>query len=255
MKKEDRSEKITLEKLIDQAQEYYTAGDFSSTIQYIEQIRKFQKIPDPNLLIQLLLLEARACFLLSNKLSIEHDKSFEKPGVWDLFQQKRPPFATRPAFMQFETEIDRIKRQKPWSPEPAPRDKPIALLLINENGPLLYSMSLDPDWEGDHQLLGGLLSAFNSLSSELFPKSFERAKFGAHSILAKHVPPIIFGYVYLGKSSSYMASLTLTRFIRSVQKRSDIWDSFVQATLFSNMIPTEITTDLEQIVRRLFLTN
>jgi tetratricopeptide (TPR) repeat protein len=191
-------------------------------------------------------------FHLAIRISHEHDVLLEKQGLWEEFQRKAPPFATRVELAEIENEMQRMKRQA-QSKLPVVSESPIGLLVINENGPLLYSMTLEPDWDGDQQLLAGLLSAFNSLSLELFPESFDRAKFGEHTILAVHISPLLIGYVFKGTSSSYSAKIKLKHFTQEFQQSSQIWESFEQATLFSNMIPHEIIAKLEVIIRDIFL--
>ena len=77
----------------------------------------------------------------------------------------------------------------------------------------------------DDQLLGALLSAFDSVSGELFGAPFNRAKFGEINIMIKKLPPLIICYIY--KLDSFLAQQRLDQLSAFLHQNDYIWNQLI----------------------------
>ncbi|MHA1986256.1 MAG: hypothetical protein ACW98D_06430 [Promethearchaeota archaeon] len=134
--------------------------------------------------------------------------------------------------------------------EPIDEDS-MLLLILGEGGVLLFSYPFTDEWKFDEELFGGFLTAFNSISDEIFSEGLDRVKFGKHTVLME--PLLNFSICYLFKGESYIAKQKLSKFSNLLKKNTSIQQTFEKLFKSSQVLELKDYPFLESLITEVFL--
>ena len=89
-------------------------------------------------------------------------------------------------------------------------------MIIAEGGVLVFSYPFSEEWTFDDELFGGFLTAFNSISDEIFSEGLDRVKFGNQTVLMENIAN--FSICYLFRGQTYPAKQKFNEFIKRIQE-------------------------------------
>ncbi|MHA1520656.1 MAG: tetratricopeptide repeat protein [Promethearchaeota archaeon] len=182
---------------------------------------------------------------IAMKISEEHDKLIAQQQIWESFQEKDASFLERAEIVGLDGYLSNIVHQKGFAPSSVKPEIPVALIIVNENGPIIYFRSFSTIGKFDKEMLGGFLTAFDIMSDEIFAQNLDRAKFGEFNVLVKKHSPILVGYVYQGPS--FYAQKKILQFYEDVMGNDQLYDAFLKYTN-NQMILSEILTNFIDIM-------
>ena len=177
---------------------------------------------------------------IAMKISEEHDKLIAQQQIWESFQEKDATFLERAEIAGLDGFMHNIVQQKGIDPPSTQREIPVALIIVNEKGPIIYYKSFSSIGKFDQEMLGGFLTAFDIMSDEIFSQNLDRAKFGEFNVMVKKQVPILVGYVYQGPS--FYAQKKILQFYEEIMGNDQLLDAFLQYTT-NKMVLSEILTN------------
>ncbi|WP_457558927.1 tetratricopeptide repeat protein [Candidatus Harpocratesius sp.] len=187
---------------------------------------------------------------LAIKISNEHDYLLEQEQIWEQFKSHPPKYDQRLELARLHENLERIKRQGIIENSPVLPEEPIMIVIMNENGPTLFSHSFGRELKFNEQLFGGILAAFESFSTEIFNGMLERAKFGEYKILLKTISPFLICYIYKGQS--YFAQQNFIQLLELIQKSKHIWNLLIEAIENGNLVSTHRIPQLVEEIEKIF---
>ena len=195
------------------------------------------------------LADSKGLTQLAMNISKTHDDLLEKFNLWKSLSQSKLSLSGRIKLAKIENYMGRLLRQGESNDIVLENEVPMGLNILNENGIVLFSKSFAPEWIADENLIGALISAFQSISGEIFSESFDRAKFGEYNIIMRTKSPFLFCYIFKGQS--YHAIKKLDMLTQKIKENSEVWDTLIQYfklnQIFSNSpfpVFNEVLTDI-----------
>jgi len=188
--------------------------------------------------------------LLARKISSEHDKLLDQLSVWEIFKKNDAPMADRIKLASIVGVIDRMQGKRAVEPPELVDEQSILLMIIAEGGVLLFSYPFSEEWKFDDEQFGGFLTAFNSISDEIFSVGLDRAKFGDQMVLIEQVPH--FSICYLFKGQTYVAHQKLTQFVEEMQKNTTLWQRLENHYNTSQVLELRENPQLEKLISETF---
>ncbi|MFX1570089.1 MAG: tetratricopeptide repeat protein [Promethearchaeota archaeon] len=195
--------------------------------------------------------EAHNYKLLSMKISSEHDTLLAQLDVWNELKRTNAPISERVKLASIDGVIDRLKRKRTVEAPKLVDEKPTLLLIITEGGVLIFSYAFTDEWKFDEQLFGGFLTAFNSISDEVFSEGLDRVKFGQHTVLIEPVGD--FSVCYLYKGQTYLAKQKLGKFSERIQKITSIWQTLEKYSQTNQVLEINDNASLESLITEIFV--
>ena len=127
---------------------------------------------------------------------------------------------------------------------------PILLLIIAEGGALVFSYPFSEDWKFDDELFGSFLTAFNSISNEIFSEGLDRVKFGKQTVLMENIAN--FSICYLFKGQTYPAKQRFDEFIEKIQELTSIFQTLEKYYQTSQVAELADIPTLEPLILEVF---
>jgi hypothetical protein len=190
---------------------------------------------------------------LAQRISFEHDQILEEQEMWEKLTAEDSRLQERAEKSGISTQIDRLLRQgvvdAPALPE---AEIPVLFIILNEDGPTIFTHYFAETWRLNDQLVGGLLAAFNVFSSKLFTEALDRTKFGEFNIVLKAISPFLFCYVFKAQHS-YAAQLKLKQFVEDLRSDSILWNQLLAAISHQNVMDPASLPFLEAKCKKIFL--
>ncbi len=188
--------------------------------------------------------------LLALKISGEHDKILRELDKWRSFKQQEAPVSERLKLVSLNETIDSMQKKRRIKPIDLTNEEPV-LLLIMSGGVLLFSFPFTEEWKFDDVLFGSFLTAFSSISDEIFAEGLDRVKFGQNTVLMESVGD--FSVCYLFKGQTYQAKEKLSRFAEEIQNNPSIWQRLKRYHRTSQVLETKDSIALLNLINDLFL--
>jgi len=188
--------------------------------------------------------------LLARGISSEHDKLLEQIEVWNKFKKEEAPLGGRVRLASTEGVLERMQGKRAIKPPELVDEEPILLMIIAEGGVLIFSYPFSEEWKFDDELFGGFLTAFNSISDEIFSEGLDRVKFGKQTVLMEQLAD--FSICYLFKGQTYIAQQKLTKFTEEVQNNKSLWQSLEHHYRTSQVLELKDSPQLESLITELF---
>ncbi|KON27415.1 hypothetical protein AC481_04975 [miscellaneous Crenarchaeota group archaeon SMTZ-80] len=160
--------------------------------------------------------EAHDLQMLAQMISVEHDRLLEQHDMWEHLKKTKAPMEERINLASFDGIKARIQGKGALEPDEIVDEHPILLLIIAEGGVLVFSYPFSEEWTFDDELFGGFLTAFNSISDEIFSEGLDRVKFGNQTVLMENIAN--FSICYLFRGQTYPAKQKFNEFIKRIQE-------------------------------------
>ena len=194
--------------------------------------------------------ELHSLTLLASKISSEHDKLLTQIDIWDKFKITDAPMRDRIELASTEDVLERLQGQRAVEPSESVDEQSILLMIIAEGGVLIFSYPFSEEWKFDDELFGGFLTAFNSISDEIFSEGLDRVMFGNQTVLMEQVAD--FSICYLFKGQTYVARQKLTKFVKELQENTSLWQSLEHHYKISQVLELKDSPLLESLITETF---
>ncbi|MHA1930989.1 MAG: tetratricopeptide repeat protein [Promethearchaeota archaeon] len=191
--------------------------------------------------------------LLAIKISSEHDKILDHLNDWDNLKDRDAPISERVELASLNGNIERIQRKRAIDPPDLLKEDPMLLLIIAEGGFLIFSYPFTDEWKFDDELFSGFLTAFNSISDEIFAVGLDRAKFGQNTVLMESVAN--FFVCYLFKGQTYVAQQKLRKFSEQIQNSAQVVDTLNKYYETSQVLELKDLPSLGSLVTEIFISD
>ena len=169
------------------------------------------------------LAEEKGLQHLAIRISNEYDKLLGQLSTWENLIENNATLQERLELVEMEDFLTRLLNKKATDQSNIQPELPIVFLIILENGISIYSKTFQNENVADAQLIGGLITAINTISGEAFSVhgSLERLKHKEYTMLLQHKDNILFCYAY--KGPSYYAQQKFNRCIEILQQNVSLW--------------------------------
>ena len=188
--------------------------------------------------------------MFAQVISNDHDQLLEQEDMWDHLKKAKAPMAERINLASFDGIIAHMEGRRVLEPVELVDEQAILLLIIAEGGSLLFSYTFSEEWKFDDELFGGFLTAFNSISDEIFSEGLDRVKFGKQTVLMENVAN--FSFCYLFKGQTYPAKQKLTKFIEKIQDLTPIFQTLEKFYQTSQVAELKDIPQLESLIMGIF---
>ncbi|MFX1410760.1 MAG: tetratricopeptide repeat protein [Promethearchaeota archaeon] len=189
---------------------------------------------------------------LSIKISNEHDELLKQLDLWENLKNSDSPLDERLNLTQIEKQMKRMIQKRIVEIPQLSNEEPLLLLIMAEGGVPAFSHAFSRDWEFSDDLLSGFLTAFDSISKEVFSEGLDRAKFGHHTILIHPVSNFLVCYLFKGQS--YFAKQKLGHFTDHMKNISSVWQIFNNFLKNCTTIQLKENPPLEELIIESFHT-
>ncbi|MHA2260087.1 MAG: tetratricopeptide repeat protein [Promethearchaeota archaeon] len=189
--------------------------------------------------------------LLASAISREHDKLLEQLGDWETLKKQKASVSDRMNLVSLNNTIGRMQGKRAIELAESIDEDPMLLLILGEGGILLFSYPFTDEWKFDEELFGGFLTAFNSISDEIFSEGLDRVKFGKHTVLME--PVVNFSVCYLFKGESYIARQKLKNFANHLQRNNSIQETLDKFYQTCQILEIKDFPFLESLITEVFL--
>jgi tetratricopeptide (TPR) repeat protein len=188
---------------------------------------------------------------LAKAISIEHDNLLEQLDKWEGLKKGNAPASERIKLASVDKVIEYLVESGNIETPEVHDEQPVVLLIIGEGGILLFSFAFTDAWKFDEELFSGFLTAFNSISDEVFAEGLDRVKFGKHTVLME--PVANFSVCYLFKGGTYIAKQKLTKFANHLQKNTSIQQTLDKFLKVNQVLEIKDFPFLESLINEIFL--
>ncbi|MFW9996904.1 MAG: tetratricopeptide repeat protein [Candidatus Odinarchaeota archaeon] len=191
---------------------------------------------------------------LTIKISGEHDQLLNLLHKWNNSSEydMDMPLAIRLDSLHLEEQLSRMLQRRIIGFTESLEEIPVAIMLLYGNGKQFFSKNFDPNFFFDEQTLASILTEVTKLSSKVFSGSSERIKVDDYTLLVRTEEPLIFCYVYKGRS--YRAIQKLTIFMENLKGNEQIWEKLLgeMGNKQQVMITDEVKPLIEGIITEIF---
>ncbi|MHA2038236.1 MAG: tetratricopeptide repeat protein [Promethearchaeota archaeon] len=191
--------------------------------------------------------------LLAREISHEHDKLLEQLDRLGGSKKTEMTPSERMNLASFDDTMNLMQGKREINAPKLVNEEPILLLILTNGGVLIFSHSFDDEWIFDSELFGGFLSAFNTISDEVFSEGLDRVKFGHHTVLIESVAD--FSVCYLYKGQTYLAKQKLANFSSLVQEDASIEQILEKFEKTSQVLQIKDFPFLKPLITQIFIKN
>jgi tetratricopeptide (TPR) repeat protein len=189
---------------------------------------------------------------LSMKISAEHDELLRQTDQWEDLKNLNSPLAERLTLTNIEDQMKRMIKKRSVEIPQLQEEQPLLLLIMAEGGIPAFSYTFSKEWAFSDDLLSGFLTAFDSISKEVFSQGLDRAKFGEHTILVHPIEKFLVCYLFKGQS--YFAKRKLEFFSNQMTKVDSVQQAFSNFSKNSYTIQLNENPDLKELIFESFIT-
>ncbi|MFX0083608.1 MAG: tetratricopeptide repeat protein [Candidatus Hodarchaeota archaeon] len=189
--------------------------------------------------------------LLARSISNEHDRLLEQLEKWENFKNLETPISERLNLVSLNETIDLMLRKRALEPPESEHEQSLVLLILAEGGVLIFSYHFSDEWKFSDELFGSFLTAFNSISDEIFSEGLDRVKLGQHTVLVE--PLANFSICYLFKGESYYAKQKLIKFAEHLQMNELVQKTLDKCYNTSQILELKDFPFLESLITEIFI--
>ncbi|MFX0040275.1 MAG: tetratricopeptide repeat protein [Promethearchaeota archaeon] len=191
--------------------------------------------------------------LLARKISNEHDELLKQLEMWEKLKESKAPLAERMELSRLNEQIDRMVRKRLIKLPKLEAEQPVLLSIMSKDGKILLSNPFTADVTIDSAYFSEFLSSCNIFCDQVLSESFDRVKFGQHTVLITAVDSFSICYMFQGQS--YTARQKLLHFSEAVKKELDIMKILQEAGNKNIEIKVNETASLEELIYESFLSD
>ncbi|MFX0043553.1 MAG: tetratricopeptide repeat protein [Candidatus Hodarchaeota archaeon] len=190
---------------------------------------------------------------LAVKISNEHDQMLKQLEMWEKLKESKSPLEERLELSRLNEQMETMVRKRLIDLPKLEAEQPILLSIISKNGIILLSNPFTADVTIDSAYFSEFLSSCNTFCDQILSESFDRVKFGQHTVLITTADSFSICYMFQGQS--YSARQKLLHFSEAVKKEHDIMEILKDADNKNIEIKVNETASLEELIYESFLSD
>ena len=190
---------------------------------------------------------------LAVKISNEHDQMLKQLEIWEKVKESKAPLTERLELSRLNKQMEGMVRRQVGKFPKLEAEQPVLLTIMSKEGNILLSNPFTADVTIDSAYFGEFLSSCTTFCDQILSESFDRVKFGQHTVLITAVDSFSICYMFQGQS--YSARQKLIHFSEAVKKEPDIM-KLIQEVCNKNLeIKVSETASLEELIYESFLSD
>ena len=190
---------------------------------------------------------------LAIKISNEHDKMLNQLDMWENLKESKAPLTERIELSRLNEQMKGMMKKRIVKLPKLEAEQPVLLTIMSKEGNILLSNPFTADITIDSAYFSEFLSSCNIFCDQILSESFDRVKFGKHTVLITAVDSLSICYMFQGQS--YSARQKLLHFSEAVKKEPDIMKVLQEAGNKNVEIKLSETSSLEEIIYESFLSD
>ncbi|MFX1329599.1 MAG: toll/interleukin-1 receptor domain-containing protein, partial [Promethearchaeota archaeon] len=190
---------------------------------------------------------------LAMSISEEHDKLLNEISVWEELRESDAPMGERIELARLTDQIKHMSKKRVIEYPKLEAEQPILFAIITKEGKILLSNPFTADITIDSAFFSEFLSSCNTFCDQILSESFDRVKFGQHTVLITAVDSFSICYMFQGQS--YSARQKLLHFSEAVKKEPEIMKILEDASSKNIEIKVNETASLEELIYESFLSD
>ena len=190
---------------------------------------------------------------LAIKISNEHDKMLNQLDLWKNLKESKAPLTERIELSRLNEQMKGMMRKQIVKLPKLEAEQPVLLTVMSKEGNILLSNPFTADVKIDSNYFSEFLSSCTTFCDQILSESFDRVKFGQHTVLITAVDSFSICYMFQGQS--YSARQKLMHFSEIVKKEPDIMRLLQEATNKNVEIKVNEAASLEGLIYESFLSD
>jgi hypothetical protein len=191
--------------------------------------------------------------VLAINISNEHDELLIQLERWEKLKKSKASLAERMELSRLEEQMDRMVRKRVRTVPKLEYERPILLAFMSKEGKILLSNPFTADVTIDSVYFSEFLSSCNAFCEKILSESFDRVKFGQHTVIITAVNSFSICYMFQGKS--YSARQKLVHFSEVVKKDLEIMKILKKARNRNTDIKVNESAFIEDLIYESFLSD
>ena len=190
---------------------------------------------------------------LARKISNEHDQMLKQLENWEKKKDSKAPLAERIELSRLNEQMEGMVKRRVGNIPKLEAEQPVLLTVMSKEGKILLSNPFTADVKIDSAFFSQFLSSCNTFCDQILSESFDRVKFGQHTVLITAVDSFSICYMFQGQS--YSARQKLIHFSETVRKEPDIMKRLQEASAKNIEIKVNELASLEELIFESFLSD
>ncbi len=191
--------------------------------------------------------------IIAQKISNEHDQMLKQLEIWEKKRDPKAPLAERIELSGLNEQMEGMVRRRVGKVPKLEAEQPVLLMVMSKEGKVILSNPFSADVAIDSAFFSEFLSSCTAFCDQIFSETFDRVKFGLHTVLITAVNSFSICYMFQGQS--YSARQKLLHFSEAVKKEPNIMKIFEDAGSKNNEIKVNEATSLEELIYESFLSD
>ena len=197
--------------------------------------------------------EKHGIIRLAIKISNEHDQMLKQLDIWEKLKESKAPLTERMELSRLNEQMEGMVRKRALKLPKLEVEQPVLLAIMTKEGNILLSNPFTADLTIESTYFSEFLSSCNKFCDQILSESFDRVKFGQHTVLITTVDSFSICYMFQGQS--YSARQKLIHFSEAVKKEPHIMKILKDAGKKNVEIKVNETGSLEELVFESFLSD
>ncbi len=191
--------------------------------------------------------------LLAMRISNEHDELLKQLDIWEKIKDSKAPLAERLELSRLNEQMKGMTKKQGVKHSKLEAEQPVLLTIMSKEGNTLLSNPFTADVTIDSTYFSEFLTSCNAFCDQILSESFDRVKFGQHTVLITAVNSFSICYMFQGQS--YSARQKLIHFSEAVRKEPDIMKLLQEVSNKNAEIKVNEVTSLEELIYESFLSD
>ncbi|MFX0040276.1 MAG: tetratricopeptide repeat protein [Promethearchaeota archaeon] len=190
---------------------------------------------------------------LAIKISHEHDELLKQLEMWEKLKESGSSLSERMELSRLNEQMKRMVRKREVKIPKLDAEQPVLLTIMSKEGNVLLSNPFTADFTIDNTFFSEFLSSCNTFCDQILSESFDRVKFGHHTVLITVVNSFSLCYMFQGQS--YSARQKLLHFSEAVKKEPTIVNILKKAVNKKLELKVNELASLEELIYESFLSD
>ena len=191
--------------------------------------------------------------LLAMRISNEHDELLKQLDVWEKVKDLKAPLEERIELSRLNEQMSGMTKKRVVKQSKLEAEQPVLLTIMSKEGNALLSNPFTADVTIDNTYFSEFLTSCSAFCDQILSESFDRVKFGQHTVLIAAINSFSICYMFQGQS--YSARQKLLHFSEAVKKEPDIMKILQEAGNKNIEIKVNETSSLEGLIYESFLSD
>lgn len=183
------------------------------------------------------------------QIAKEYDKLLDEESMWKPDLNNKSNIKERITNSNTNQIVDQLLSKREQLIEVS-QEEPVLLMILKNSGISVYSKSFIPENNINDQLLGGFMTAINSLSQEILTSKVDRIRSGDFTILMEEQENFQYSYIYKGNSD--VAYQKLNRFTNKL-KNSKFWNTLQTSIQTGRVFSSSEGKEIDSYVSEIFV--